>query len=81
MVLFHSQAQLHMINSGSYMSAHVLLNLLNSLRKRDKMLGKQPSILSLFCKEFRFYLSYDIKIILKSYFWRENVRVLPYVKR
>ena len=22
-----------------------------------------------------FYLSYDIKIILKSYFWRENVRV------
>ena len=32
---------------GSYMSAHVLLNLLNSLRKRDKMLGK-PRILSLF---------------------------------
>ena len=33
------------------MSAHVLLNLLNELRKRDKMLGKQ-SILSLFCNEF-----------------------------
>ena len=33
------------------MSAHVLLNLLNELRKRDKMLGL-PSILSLFCKEF-----------------------------
>ena len=32
---------------GSYMSAHVLLNLLNELRKRDKMRGL-PSILSLF---------------------------------
>ena len=31
---------------GSYMSAHVLLNKLNLLRKRDKMLGK-PRILSL----------------------------------
>ena len=33
------------------MSAHVLLNLLNELGKRDKMRGL-PSILSLFCKEF-----------------------------
>ena len=33
------------------MSAHVLLNLLNKLRKREKMLGLQ-SIYSLFCKEF-----------------------------
>ena len=59
------------------MSAYVLLNLLNELRKRDKMRGL-PSILSLFRKEFnkfnntgapvRFYLSYDIKIILKSFF-------------
>ena len=32
---------------GSYLSAHVLLNSLNELRKRDKMRG-QPSILSLF---------------------------------
>ena len=30
------------------MSAHVLLNLLNELRKRDKMRGL-PSILSIFC--------------------------------
>ena len=36
---------------GSYMSAHVLLNLLNELGKRDKMQGL-PSILSLFCNEF-----------------------------
>ena len=36
-----------MINRGSYMSAHVLLNLLNKLGKRDKMRGL-PIILSLF---------------------------------
>ena len=36
---------------GSYISAHVLLNLLNELGKRDKMRGL-PSILSLFRNEF-----------------------------
>ena len=61
------------------MSAHILLNLLNELGKRDKMRGL-PSIVSLFRNEFnkfnntstnvRFYLSYDIKITLKSHFWR-----------
>ena len=35
-------------------SAHVLFNLLNSLRKRDKMLGK-PCILSLFRNEFNLF--------------------------
>ena len=29
----------HEINRGSYMSAHILLNLLNELGKRDKMRG------------------------------------------
>ena len=38
------------LNRGSYTSAHVLLNLLNELGKRDKMRGL-PSILSLFRKE------------------------------
>ena len=33
------------------MSAHVLLNLLNEVKKSDKM-GGLPSILSLFCNEF-----------------------------
>ena len=33
------------------MSAHVLLNLLYELRKRDKMQGL-PRILSLFCNQF-----------------------------
>ena len=39
------------VHRGSYMSAHVLLNLLNELRKRDKMRGL-PSILFLFRNEF-----------------------------
>ena len=65
------------------MSPHVLLNLLNELRKRDLMRGLQ-SILSLFHNSFnkcndekstnvRFYLSYDIWNTLKSYFWRKNI--------
>ena len=40
-----------MINRGSYMSAHDLLNLLNELGKSDKVRGL-PSILSLFRNEF-----------------------------
>ena len=39
------------LHGGSYMSAHVLLSLLNDVRKRDKMRGL-PSILSLYCNEF-----------------------------
>ena len=39
------------IYRGSYMSAHVLLNLLYKLRKSDKMQGL-PSILSLFLNDF-----------------------------
>ena len=38
------------------MSTHVLLNLLNELRKRDKMRGL-PSIFSLFSKEFYFKIT------------------------
>ena len=61
----------------THMSAHVLLNLSNELRKRDKM-RDLSSILSLFTtslldsyyrsKNVRFYWSYDIILILKSYF-------------
>ena len=36
---------------GSYMSVHVLLNLLKELRKRDKMRGF-PSILFIFRNKF-----------------------------
>ena len=42
---------LSILYRGSYMSAHVLLNLLNELGKRDKMRGL-PSILSFFRNEF-----------------------------
>ena len=43
------------------MSAHVLLNLLNELRNRDKMRGLQ-SILSLFCNEFYKFNRTDARI-------------------
>ena len=61
------------------MSAHVLLNLLNELRKRDKMRGL-PSILSLYRNEFNKFnntrarmLDSIYKITLKSQFCRKNV--------
>ena len=63
------------INRGSYMSAHVLLNLLNELGKRDKM----PSILSLFRNEFNKFNNtrarmldsiYHMTNTFKSHFWR-----------
>ena len=69
------------------MSAHVLLNLLNELGKRDKMRGLS-SILSLFRYEFDKFNNtrawmldciYHMKHTLKSYFWCENVMILsPY---
>ena len=63
------------------MSAHVLLNLLNELGKRDKMRGL-PSILSLFRNEFNKFNNtrarmldsiYHMTHTLKSHFWRKNV--------
>ena len=66
------------INRRSYMSAHVLLNLLNELGKRDKMRGL-PSILSLFRNKFNklnntraqmLYSIYHMTNTLKSHFWR-----------
>ena len=73
-----------MFNKGSYMSAHVLLNLLNKLGKRDKMRGR-PSILSLFRNEFNKFNNtrarmldsiYHMTNYLKSHFWRKNVMIL-----
>ena len=63
------------------MSAHVLLNLLNELGKRDKMRGL-PSILSFFRNEFNKFNNtrarmldsiYHMTNTLKSHFWRKNV--------
>ena len=72
------------------MSAHVLLNLLNELGKRDKMQGL-PSILSLFRYEFNKFNNTragmldciyhnDIKITLKSHFCRKNVIICLYIR-
>ena len=66
------------------MSAHVLLNLLNELGKRDKKRGL-PSILSLFCNAFNKFNNtrarmldsiYHMTNTLKSHFWRQNVIIL-----
>ena len=66
------------------MSAHVLLNLLNELGKRDKIIGL-PSILSLFRNEFNKFNNtrvgmldsiYHMTNTLKSHFWRKNVIIL-----
>ena len=40
-VIFFWSTLFRQINRGSYMSAHVLLNLFNELGKRDKMRGLQ----------------------------------------
>ena len=66
------------------MSAHVLLNLLNELGKRDKMRGL-PSILSLFRNELNKFNNtrarmldsiYHMTNTLKPDFWRKNVIIL-----
>ena len=53
MALYKKSTYMYIVHvyRGSYMSAHVLLNLLNNLRKRDKMRGI-PRILSLFYNKF-----------------------------
>ena len=51
---------------GSYMSAHVLVNLLKSLLKRENLLGK-PSILSLFRNEFNKFNSARARMLDSFY--------------
>ena len=76
------------IHRGSYMSAHVLLNLFNELGKRDKMRGL-PSILSLFRNEFNKFNNtrarmldsiYHMTNTLKSHFWRKTLLFCHYVR-
>ena len=63
------------------MSAHVLLNLLNELGKRNKMRGL-PSILSLFCNEFNKFNKTRARMLDSIYhmtltlFCRKNVIIL-----
>ena len=70
------------------MSAHVLLNLLNELGKRDKMRGL-PSILSLFRNEFNKFNNtwarmldsiYHMTNTLKSHFWRKTLYFCHFVR-
>ena len=70
------------------MSAHVILNFLNELGKRDKMRGL-PSILSLFCNKFNKFNNPEARMLhsiyhmtntLKSHFWRKNVIICNYVR-
>ena len=74
-------SDLNIVYRGSYMSAYVLLNLLNELGKRDKMRGL-PSILSPFRNEFNKFNKTRVRMLdsiyhmtntLKSHFWRKNV--------
>ena len=54
------------IYRGSYMSDHVLLNLLNELGKRDKMRGL-PSTLSLFRNEFNKFINTRARMLDSIY--------------
>ena len=57
------------IHRGSYMSAHVLLILLNALVKRDKMRGL-PSILSFFRNEFNKFNNTGARMLDSRYHMR-----------
>ena len=48
------------------MTAHVLLNFLNKVRKSDKMLGL-PSILSFFCNKFNKFNNTGVQMLDSIY--------------
>ena len=56
------------------MSAHVLLNLLNELGKRDKMRGL-PSILSLFRNEFNKFNNTRARMIDSDTFYANGPKI------
>ena len=73
----------------SYMSAHVLLNSLNELGKRNKMRGL-PSILSLFRNKFNKLNNTGAQILdsiyhmtntFKFHFWCKNIIILLCTQR
>ena len=61
------------------MSAHVLLNLLNELGKRDKMRGL-PSILSLFCNEFNKFNNTRARMLDSNYHMTNTAAKSNYLK-
>ena len=60
------------------MSVYVLLNLLNELRKKDKMLGL-PSILSLFRNEFNKFNNTRARNMIRGYIF-QNQKCFPFIK-
>ena len=74
-----------MVYRGSYIRAHVLLNLLTSLRTRDKMLDK-PRILSLFPTSFnkfnnsRAQMLDDFKVTSESHYFVNTLYFCHYVR-
>ena len=70
------QSDLNAIYRGSYMSAHILLNLLNELGKSDKMRGL-PSILSLFRNEFNKFNNTRARMLDSIYFDYFEISFLP----
>ena len=62
-----------LIHRETYTSAHVLSNLLNELRKSDKMRGL-PSILSLFCNELNKFN--NTGALMLDYFYQMTLRLL-----
>ena len=72
------------------MSAHILLNLLYKLRKRDEMHGLTGT-LSLFRNKFNKFNNTEARMLdsiyymtlkyLKIAFWRENVKISPHLPK
>ena len=61
-----SLLDVYLIHRGSYMRAHVLLNLLNEFGKRDKMRGL-PSIFSHFCNKFNNFNNTRVQMLDSIY--------------
>ena len=62
------------------MSAHVLLNLLNELRKRDKMRGL-PSILSLVRNELNKFNNTEERMLNSIYYKTSNLLKITVLAR
>ena len=52
---------------GSYMSAHVLLNLLNELGNSDQMPGLQSILFCFFCDKFNKFINTEAQMLDSIY--------------
>ena len=67
--------QFNFINRRSYMSARVLLNLLNELRKSDQMRGL-TSILFLFCNKFNKFNDTETRMLDSIYHMMKTLKLI-----